>query len=165
MHVHRRTPFRLMMEDVRLSVSSGEKWQTWSTKERAKQNTGHELEVKNNVEGFRYYNNNNSLHLYSAFLSTLLCQGDISSSTTSVQHPPGWCGGSHSAPERPPHTSLLVERRPSDETNQQIWGLLGGHDGQRPMEKFGQDAGVTPLSFFERHPGIFNDHRESGSSV
>ncbi len=26
-----------------------------------------------------------------------------------------------------------------------VWGLLGGHDGQRPMGKFGQDAGVTPL--------------------
>ncbi len=24
------------------------------------------------------------------------------------------------------------------------------------------DAGVTPLLFFEGHPGIFNDHRESG---
>ncbi len=42
------------------------------------------------------------------------------------------------------HTSLLVERRQSDETNQQIWGLLGGHDGQRPM---GHDAEVTPLLF------------------
>ncbi len=30
------------------------------------------------------------------------------------------------------------------------------------MGKFGQDAGVTPLLFFEGHPGIFNDHRESG---
>ncbi len=27
---------------------------------------------------------------------------------------------------------------------------------------FGQDAGVTPLLFFKGHPGIFNDHRESG---
>ncbi len=27
----------------------------------------------------------------------------------------------HSAPERPPHTSLLVERRQSDEPNQQIY--------------------------------------------
>ncbi len=43
-----------------------------------------------------------------------------------------------------------------------VWGWLGGHDGQRPMGKFGQDAGVTPLLFFEGHPGIFNDHRESG---
>ncbi len=67
-------------------------------------------------------------------------------------------------PERPPHTSLLVERRPSDAANQQIWGLLGGHDGQtpRPVGEFGQDAGVIPLLFFEGHPGIFNDHRESG---
>ncbi len=30
------------------------------------------------------------------------------------------------------------------------------------MDKFGRDAGVTPLVFFEGHPGIFNDHRESG---
>ncbi len=43
-----------------------------------------------------------------------------------------------------------------------VWGLLGGHDGQRPMGTFGLDAGVTPLLFFEGHPGIFNDHRESG---
>ncbi len=42
-----------------------------------------------------------------------------------------------------------------------IWGWLGGHDGQRPMGKFGQDTEVTPL-LFRRHPGIFNDHRESG---
>ncbi len=42
------------------------------------------------------------------------------------------------------------------------WGLLGCHDGQRPMEKFGQDAGVTPLLFLDEIPGIFNVHRESG---
>ncbi len=41
-------------------------------------------------------------------------------------------------------------------------GLLGVHCGQRPMGRFGQNAGVTPLLFFEGHPGIFNDHRESG---
>ncbi len=35
-----------------------------------------------------------------------------------------------------------------------VRGWLGGHDGQRPMGKFGQDAGVTPLLFFEGHPGI-----------
>ncbi len=28
-----------------------------------------------------------------------------------------------------------------------VWGLLGGHDGQRPVGKFGQDAGVTSLQF------------------
>ncbi len=31
------------------------------------------------------------------------------------------------------------------------------------MGEFGQDDGVTPLLFFEGHPGIFNDHRESGT--
>ncbi len=78
----------------------------------------------------------------------------ICSFTASVQHPPGWYDGSHIAPERPPHTSSLVERRQSDEVYQQIWGLLGGHDGQRPVGKFGQDAKVTPLLFFGGHPGI-----------
>ncbi len=29
-----------------------------------------------------------------------------------------------------------------------VWGWLGGHDGQRPVGKFGQDDGVTPLLFF-----------------
>ncbi len=65
--------------------------------------------------------NNNLLHLYSTFLDTqsaLHSGGGVSSSTTSVQHPPGWCDGSHSAPERPPHTSLLMERRWCDEANQ-----------------------------------------------
>ncbi len=26
-----------------------------------------------------------------------------------------------------------------------VWGWFGGHDGQRPMGKFGQDAKVTSL--------------------
>ncbi len=46
-----------------------------------------------------------------------------------------------------------------------VWGWLGGNDSQRPMEEFGQDAGVTPLLFFEGHPGICNDQRESGPWV
>ncbi len=65
------------------------------------------------------YNNNNLLHLYSAFLGTqsaLHRRGGISSNTTNVQHPPERCDGSHSAPEHPPppphthtHTSLQAE--------------------------------------------------------
>ncbi len=43
-----------------------------------------------------------------------------------------------------------------------VQGLLRGHDGQRPMGEFYQDAGITPLLFFDGHPGIFNDKRESG---
>ncbi len=38
---------------------------------------------------------------------TIMWGGGLSSTTTSVQHPLGWCDGSHSttAPERSPHTS------------------------------------------------------------
>jgi len=52
-------------------------------------------------------------HLYSTFSGTSKCftygKGE-SPQPTNVQHPPGWSNGSHIAPERPPHTSLLVER-------------------------------------------------------
>ncbi len=50
------------------------------------------------------------------------------------------------APERPPHTSLLVERRQSDEANQ-CMGMIRRPWCQRPNEKF----------------GIFYDHRVSGT--
>ncbi len=51
------------------------------------------------------------MHLYSASLYTQSalqsCGGDLSSTTTSVQHPLGWCDGCHktTAPVRSPHTS------------------------------------------------------------
>ncbi len=109
----------------------------------------------------KHYNNNNSLYLYSAFLgaqSALHTRGGISSSTTSVQHPPGWCDGSHSAPQRPSHTQIYWWRGDRVMKSLSVWWWLGGHDGQRPVGEFGQD---TPLLFFEGHPGIFNDHRES----
>ncbi len=57
-------------------------------------------------------------YIYIALEAHYIVRGEISSSTTSVQHPPGWSDGSHIAPERPSHTSLLVERRQSDEVNQ-----------------------------------------------
>ncbi len=53
-------------------------------------------------------------HLYSALLCIVvhpkrftIIWGGLSSTTTSVQHPLGWCDGSHSttAPVRSPHTS------------------------------------------------------------
>ncbi len=41
-----------------------------------------------------------------------------------------------------------------------VWGWLGGHDdGQKPMGEFSR---ITPLLFFEGHPGIFNDTKEFG---
>ncbi len=98
------------------------------------------------------YNNNNSLHLYSAFPSTqsaLTCQGvsprlplvcsiHLDDATAAIVHqtahhkPAYWWSGDR-----------------SDEANQQIWGLLGDHDGQRPMGKFGLDTEVTPLLFLK----------------
>ncbi len=39
----------------------------------------------------------------------------------------------------------MVERRQSDEASQCI-GMVRGHDAQRPLGKFGQDAEVTPLT-------------------
>ncbi len=45
--------------------------------------------------------------------------------------------------------------------NQQIWGLLGDHEVQRPMAIWPGYRGHTS-TLFEGHPGIFNDHRESG---
>ncbi len=69
---------------------------------------------KNRQTGYNNNNNNNLLHLYSAFLgsqSALHRRRGISSTTTNVQHPSGWCDGSHIVPECPTHSSLLVERR------------------------------------------------------
>jgi len=55
-----------------------------------------------------------------------------------------------------------MERRPSDEANQ-CMGKISDEANQcmgMIMGEFGQDARVTPLLFYEGHPGIFNDHRE-----
>ncbi len=74
--------------------------------------------------------------------------GGISSSTTSVQHSPRWCDGSHIAPEFSPHTSLLVER-------EQWWsqsadmGMIRRPWWSEVNGQFGQDAEVTPLLFLE----------------
>ncbi len=67
-------------------------------------------------------------------LKALYIEGGISSTTTSVQHPPGWCNGSHIAPERPPHTSLLVERRQRDEANR-CMGIIRMFSSNIQMQK------------------------------
>ncbi len=105
-------------------------------------------------------NNNNSLHLYSHFLgtqSTLHIRGNHL-----IHHQ---CAAStwmsHIAPERPPHTSLLVERRQSDEANQ-CMGII-----RRPWQSEANGRiwpgcrGNTP-TLFQRTSCDFNDHRESG---
>ncbi len=94
--------------------------------------------------------------------------GGVSSSTTSVQHPPGWCDGSHIAPEPPPtHTHTHTRYRWRGDwcgviESISVWGMIRRPWWSEANGQFGQDAGVTPLFFFEGHPGIFNYHRESG---
>ncbi len=115
---------------------------------------------------FHNNNNNNSLHLYSAFLGTqsalhwrgggggLLNYHQCAASTWMMRRQP-YCA-------RTPTTHQLTGGEETVMKPISVWGWLGGYDGQRPVGKFGQDAGLTPLLFFEGHPGIFYDHRESG---
>ncbi len=94
-------------------------------------------------------------------LKTLYIVRGISSITTSVQHPPGWCDGSHIVPECPPLTSLLVERRQRDEANQ-CMGMIRRPWWSEANGDIWPGCRGNTLLFFEGHPGIFNDHRESG---
>ncbi len=89
--------------------------------------------------------------------------GGLSSTTTSVQHPLGWCDGCHrtTASVRSPHTSyrwrgerviepikwMGIIRRPW------LTRASGGNLGRTP--------GLHP-TLYEKCHGIFNDHRESG---
>ncbi len=108
-------------------------------------------------------NNNNSFHLYSTFLGTrsalhrrgnLLNHHQCAASTWMMWRQP-YCA-------RMPTTHKLIGGEETVMKPIGVWGWLGGRDVQRPVGEFGQDAGVTPLLFFEGHPGIFNDHRGSG---
>ena len=116
-----------------------------------------EKSISNNINLLR--------RLYSAFIDTqsalaymeggnLLNHHQCAASTWMMRRQP-YCA-------RTPTTHQLTGGEETVMKPISIWGWLGGHDGQRPRGKFGQDAGVTPLLFFEGHPGIFNDHRESG---
>ncbi len=100
------------------------------------------------------------MHLYSAFI-VYCCTpkalynhggGGLSSTTTSVQHPPGWCDGSHrtTVPVRSPHTS---DRWRGERVIEPIgWGLLGGHDWQGPVEGIWPGhRGYIPTLYDECH--------------
>ncbi len=95
------------------------------------------------------YNNNNLLHLYSAFLGT---QSALHSKGLSP-HPPPMCSihmddvTAAILGQNAHHTPAYWWRGDRVMETISVWGWLGGHDGQRPMGEFGQDAEVTPLLF------------------
>ncbi len=93
--------------------------------------------------------NNNLLHLYSAFLGT---QSALHSKGLSP-HPPPMCSihlddvTAAILGQNAHHTPAYWWRGDRVMEPISVWGWLGGHDGQRPMGEFGQDAEVTPLLF------------------
>ncbi len=89
----------------------------------------------------------------------------ISSSTTSVQHPPGWCDGSQGVPEHPT-THQLTGGEETERFSQSVdMGIVMRSWWSEANGKFGQDAWGHTSTLFEKHPGIFNDHRESSLSL
>ncbi len=106
------------------------------------------------VSRHSYNNNNNLLHLYSAFLDT---QSALHIRGVSPHPPPVFSihldddATAAILRQNAHHTPSYWWRGDRVMKPISVWGWLGGHD-----------AGVTPLLFFEWHPGIFNDHRESG---
>ncbi len=110
--------------------------------------------------------NNNKLHLYSAFLDTqsaLHCEGES-------PHSPPVCSihlddaTAAILRQNAHHTPAYWWRGDRVMKPISVWGLLGGHDGQEANDQIWQGCqGYTLLFFFFKgHPGIFNDHRDSG---
>ncbi len=119
-------------------------------------------------ESIHNNNNNNSLHLYSAFLGT---QSTLHSVCVCV-----WGGGG--SPQPPPVCSIHPNDAMAAILHQNahhtpaywwrgdrvmkpigVWRWVGGQDGQ--WANLARMPGLHPYSY-QGHPGIFIDHRESG---
>ncbi len=107
-------------------------------------------EAKPKFHGFLYLckkvswcnNNNNLIHLYSALHRRgesphppPMCSIHLDDATAAILH------------QNAHHTPAYWWRGDRVMKPISVWGWLGGHDGQRPMGKFGQDAGLHPYSF------------------
>ncbi len=111
--------------------------------------------------------------------------GGLSSTTTSVQHPLGWCDGCHRTtalvrsphtgyrwrgerviePIRwmhSPHTSYRWRGERERESQSSGWGWLGGHDWQGPVVGIWPGHRCYTPTLYEKCHGIFNDHTVSG---
>ncbi len=84
----------------------------------------------------------NSLHLYSAFLGT---QSALNRRGVSPQPPPVYSihlnDATAAISRQNAHHTPATGGEETEMKPISVWGRLGGHDGQRPMAKFGQDAG------------------------
>ncbi len=101
-----------------------------------------------------------ALYYVLLYTQSALCGGGgggLSSTTTSVQHPLGWCDGCHrtTAPVRSPHTSYRWRGERVIEPIKWM-GII-----RRPWLTRASGGNLAP-TLYEKCPGIFNDHRESG---
>ncbi len=93
---------------------------------------------------------NNLLHLYSAFLGTYIALHNKGV----FPHPPPMCSihlddaTAAILHQNAHHTPVYWWRGDRLMKPISVWGWLGGHDGQRTIGIFGQDAGVAPYSFW-----------------
>ncbi len=60
-------------------------------------------------------------------------------------------------------THQLQVERECHRANPSVWGLLGGHDWQGPVEGIWPGHRGYAPTLYEKCHGTFNDHRESGS--
>ncbi len=111
------------------------------------------------------------IHLYSALLCIAvhpkrftIMWGGLSSTTTSVQHPLGWCNGCYRtmAQVRSPHTSYSWRGERVTEPIEWMGIIMRPWLIRASGGKLARTPGLHP-TLYEKCHGIFNDHRESGS--
>ncbi len=109
------------------------------------------------------------MHLYSAFFYCCTPKvlynhgGGLSSTTTSVQHPLGWCDGCQSTtvPVRSPHTSYRWRGERDIEPIKWMVIIMRSWLTRASGGNLARTPGLHP-TLYEKCHGIFNDHRESG---
>ncbi len=112
------------------------------------------------------------MHLYCALCIVVhpkrftIMWGGLSWTTTSVQHPLGWCDGCHrtTAPVRSPHTSYRWRGERVIEPIKWMGIIRGPWLTRASGGNLARTPGLHP-TLYEKCRGIFNDHRESGRLI